>query len=118
MREATLLAVVRFLDGVVDGCGHESGLCTAGTLAANGAKFAHLVERVSPSWRHYSGWPTAPVPGDTPGFRAASAKYTQGFAKGTLYAGKQGEYRRSLASHLRTFIFFNEAEALRILGVS
>ena len=118
MREATLLAVVRFLDGVVDGCEHNVGLCSAGTRAAKGAKFAHLVERVSPSWRHYSGCAIAPVPGDTPGVDAARSKYQQCRVNGTLYTGKQGEYRRSLASHLRTFIFFNEAEALRILGVS
>ena len=118
MREATLLAVVLFLDGVIDGSEHDQGLCSAGMRAANSAKFALLVEKVSPSWRHYSGCPVTPVPGDTPGAEAAEYKYMQCRAKGTLYAGKQGEYRRSLASHLRTFIFFNEAEALRILGVS
>ena len=118
MREATLLAVVRFLDGVVDGSEHNTGLCCAGMRAANSENFASLVEKVAPSWRHYSGCPFSPVPGDIPGASAASAKYRQCRANGALYTGKQGEYRRSLASHLRTFIFFNEAEALRILGVS
>ena len=118
MSKPTLLDVVRFLDGVVEGESYAVGLCSAGFRATNGARVGLLIKQVSPSWRHYSGCSVTPVPGDTPGAEAADFKYMQCQIMGTLYAGKQGEYRRSLASHLRTFIFFNEAEALRILGVS
>ena len=117
MSEQPLLDVVRFLDGVVDGKSYAIGLCSAGVRATNGARVDLLVEQVSPSWWHYSGSSIAPVPGKASGVDEARSEYLQCRAKGTLYAGKQGEYRRSLASHLRTFIFFNEAEALSILGV-
>lgn len=117
MYEPTLLDVVRFLDSVVDGKDYDLGLCSEGIRAAAGARVDLLVEQVSPSWRHYSGCPRAPVPGKAPGIGAAISEYKQCQANGTLYMGTQGEYRRSLAAHLRTFIFFNEAEARRILRV-
>ena len=113
----TLLDVVRFLDSVVDGKAYDLGLCYEGLCATAGARVDRLVAQVSPSWRHYSGCPTAPVPGKAPGIGAALSEYLQCRANGTLYRGKQGEYRRSLAAHLQTFIFFNEAEARRILRV-
>lgn len=113
----TLLDVVRFLDSVVDGKAYALGLCSEGVCATAGAKVDRLVEQVSPSWQHYSGCPRTPVPGKAPGKDAALSEYKQCVANGTLYVGTQGEYRRSLAAHLRTFIFFNEAEARRILLV-
>ena len=117
MYEPTLLDVVRFLDSVVDGKSYALGLCSAGLIATNGARVDRLVEQVAPSWRHYSGCPITPVPGKAPGKSADLIEYRQCKANGTLYIGTQGEYRRSLAAHLRTFIFFNEAEARRILLV-
>lgn len=113
----TLLDVVRFLDSVVDGKDYAQGICSEGFRATAGARVDRLVEHVSPSWWHYSGCPITPVPGKAPEKGAALSEYLQCRANGTLYSGTQGEYRRSLAAHLRTFIFFNEAEARRILLV-
>lgn len=52
-----------------------------------------IVEEFSPSWKHYSGNKTYPVDGD-------ACAYELSKNNGTLWLGKQGKLRRSLARHI------------------